>query len=88
MGPLKGEIMEWPAYCQNCRKQQKDEDKFTGVEFMIGSSGEEEGFELVLKDKCKKCGKEIKARRIIVKRKKMQTHDLHTWSVLIDIAMD
>jgi len=88
MGQLKGEIMEWPAYCLNCRNQQKGEDKFTGVEYMVGSSGEKEGFELALKEKCKMCGKEIKAKKIIVKRKKIYIHGLHTWSVVIDIVME
>ena len=88
MGPLKGEIMEWPAYCQNCRNQQKDADKFTGVEYMVGSSGEKEGFELALKEKCKNCGKQIKVTKIIVKRKKIYIHKLHTWSVVIDIVME
>ena len=88
LGALKGENMEWPAYCQNCRNQQKDKDKFTGVEYMVGSSGEEEGFELALNEKCKMCGKEIKATRIIVKRKKIYIRELHTWSVVIDIVME
>jgi hypothetical protein len=87
LGALKGEFMEWPAYCQNCRNQQKDKDKFTGVEYVVGSSGEQEGFELALNEKCKMCGKEIKATMIIVKRKKVNIQGLHTWSVLIDVVM-
>jgi len=42
---------------------------------------------LALNEKCKMCGKEIKATMIIVKRKKVNIQGLHTWSVFIDIVM-
>jgi hypothetical protein len=43
---------------------------------------------LAIKEKCKNCGKGIKATRIFVKRKKIYISELHTWSVVIDVVME